>query len=202
MTGLILKDLMNLKKQGKIYLIVVVFYMFFSYQSEDASFLNTMIFLFSAMIPITALSYDERADWDKYALSMSVTRKEIVISKYILGLLCMGVGVILAMLFNIATASKVEVNYSVLYNSFFLGILFLAIVLPILLKYGVEKGRMLMLIVIFLPTAFGIMVMNFNLSLPSPDTIEKLKSAYPVAVVIILIISIFVSLQIYERKEF
>ena len=87
MKGLLMKDLLNLKRQGGIILLVLAMYGLFAFSSGMSEVLGSMICVFGAMLPVTALAYDERAKWDKYALTMPVTRRQMVLSKYLLGLL-------------------------------------------------------------------------------------------------------------------
>ena len=48
--------------------------------------LGGVLAVLAAMMPVTAFSFDEKAKWDKYALSMPVSRRDLVLSKYIFGL--------------------------------------------------------------------------------------------------------------------
>ena len=89
MTGLILKDLLNLKKQGKVYLILIIFYFAIGLVNENSSMFASMMTMVAVLIPITAMAYDERCKWDRYALTMPVSRKDMVMSKYLLGLIFM-----------------------------------------------------------------------------------------------------------------
>ena len=43
MTGLILKDLLNLKKQAKVYLILVIFYFVYGAVFENSSMFSSMM---------------------------------------------------------------------------------------------------------------------------------------------------------------
>lgn len=87
MKGLILKDIYNLKKQYKVLLLLFVFYTGFSLFTGDAGFLTGVLSLMMVMLTITTLAYDERSKWEKYALTMPVSRTDLVLSKYLLGFL-------------------------------------------------------------------------------------------------------------------
>lgn len=201
MKGLILKDIMNLKKQGKIYVLVIGIYIIFAIMNESSVMLQYMICMFAAMLLITALAYDEKADWDKYALSMPVSRRQVVLSKYCVGLLGMAVGALLIVIYNLIIPSKVgESNNLVPYASL-IGVLFLSLMLPILFKFGVEKGRVLMLLVLFLPMISLTMIAKSGIPEPSMRVIFMLKDFFPVIVIIVLAISILISQHIYQNKE-
>jgi ABC-type transport system involved in multi-copper enzyme maturation permease subunit len=97
MKGLLLKDLVNLKQQTKIYFIIIAVWLAIALTSKDGSFLGGMICVLSVMLPITTLSYDEKAKWDKYVLSMPIMRKQVVISKYILALALSFIGCVISL---------------------------------------------------------------------------------------------------------
>ena len=45
-----------------------------------------------AMLPISALGYDERCKWERYALSMPLRKKDLFFSKLLLGVLAIASG--------------------------------------------------------------------------------------------------------------
>lgn len=204
MKGLLLKDLLNLKKQAKIYLFLFGFYLAFGIIAKDASFFSGVIMILCAMLPITALSYDERAKWDKYALTMPISRKHMVLSKYALGILFTVFGFIILLLVN----SFVEMSFKETIGTSLIifggSIFFISLIMPILFKFGVEKGRMLMMLVLFLPAAIIILIGNFSSKLPtiSPKFLEIAMYVSPIIILMLLALSIILSLRIYQKKEF
>lgn len=47
--------------------------------------LGSVAMLLLAMLPISALGYDERCKWERYALSMPLQKKDLFFSKLLLG---------------------------------------------------------------------------------------------------------------------
>ena len=203
MKGLIIKDILNLKKQAKLVAMVTVFYLFFSVVTENNSMFGAMVLVLFAMMPITAISYDERANWDKYALTMPVSRTHMVLSKYVLGLILSVFALILNLIAQIALGTEMNMeNITTVSVIFAISIIFISLLLPIMFKLGVEKGRMMMFMVLMLPTLIIIM---FSKLVDSPPTEEMmLKALYllPFITVIFYISSIFISINIYKKKEF
>ena len=74
MWGLIVKDLKNLKTQAKLFLVIAAVYLLFGIQSGNFMMLGGFAILLAAILPVTALAYDERSKWERYALTMPVTR--------------------------------------------------------------------------------------------------------------------------------
>ncbi|WP_312699044.1 ABC-2 transporter permease [Sedimentibacter sp.] len=203
MIGLIIKDLMNLKKLSKFYLLILAFYFIIGMAGEDQNMFGVMLIMLAVMIPMTALSYDEKNKWDRYALTMPLTRGTLVLSKYILGLIFLITALVLALLSN-AVFSDVILFENLMINltTLSVGIIMMSFIFPILLKYGVEKGRILMMIVIFAPTALIVMLSKLGISVPDTGKIEMFLKFLPVVALAFYVVSIFVSMSIYKKKEF
>ncbi|HBC31969.1 MAG TPA: ABC-2 transporter permease [Clostridiales bacterium] len=203
MTGLILKDLINLKKQARVYLILVLFYLVLGIANESSDMFSTMMIVVSAIIPITAMSYDERSKWDRYALTMPLSRKSMVASKYILGLIFLVASFILSMLFNsfFSNISLME-NVMTCLATLSIGMVIMSVIFPLIFKFGVEKGRIFMMIVLFAPTALILLLSKLEISMPDEETIKSLLYLSPIVAAVIFIASIYISMSIYNKKEF
>lgn len=203
MIGLIIKDLINLKKLSKIYLLILLFYFIVSIAGGNQDMFGGMIVMLAVMIPITALSYDEKNKWDRYALTMPLMRGTIVLSKYILGLIFLIAAFTLAFITNIIfTEIILYENLMINLTTFSVGIIMISFILPIILKFGVEKGRILMMIVIFTPVAIIVMLPKLGIPAPEQETIEVFLKYLPIAAIITYVLSILVSVSIYKKKEF
>lgn len=203
MKGLIIKDLINLKKQSKIIGALAIFYLLISITSKNNSMFGAMILLLFTMMPITAISYDEKANWDKYGLTMPVSRIDMVLSKYILGLILSVFAVILNFIAQILMGTEMNAeNITVIFVLFSISIIFFSLILPIMFKFGVEKGRMLMIVVLMLPTIILMLLPEILKTTPSEEMIIKALYALPFVIVIIFFISIFISISVYKKKEF
>ena len=205
MIGLILKDLYNLKKQTKTYLILLIFYYILGIANEDFTMVGSMVALLAAMAPITAMAYDERSKWDKYALTMPISRVNIVASKYLLSIIFLLIAFISTMLFSLLFSS-LPLSEGVLVNLATLssGVLIVSVVFPILFKFGVEKGRILMMVVLFSPTALIVLLSKLDFKMPIVDEelIKLLLYISPAISLAIFAISIIISVSIYNKKEF
>jgi ABC-type transport system involved in multi-copper enzyme maturation permease subunit len=203
MRGLILKDFINLKMQSKMIGILLVFYLILSIATKNNSMLSGMIQILFVMLTITALSYDEKANWDKYGLTMPVSRAEMVISKYILSFILSLLALILNFIAQILMGTEMNIENAIIVLTIFgVSIIFVSIILPILFKFGVEKGRTMMYVVLMLPTLIILLSNNFIKFTPSDEALEKVLYAFPLIIIVILILSILLSISIYKKKEF
>lgn len=201
MKGLMLKDLLNLKKQGLFFLLFIIFYGFFSIIAKNYTLFGGIITLFGVMIPITAISYDEKAKWDKYALTMPVSRNDIVLSKYILCLsLCILSGILNIALFIFVNNNIKETLITTL-AFMSIGIIYFSLILPLAFKLGMEKGRIYMILAIFIPTGFIMLMPKMGLSIPSEETLKKYLYILPIFTAAFLLLSVLISIKIYKNKE-
>ena len=214
MKGLILKDLLNLKKAIKTMLIVGIAYSIF-FSTVQPTFLTGILTLLFSMQSLSSFSYDEYAKWDSYALTFPISRKDLILSKYILFMIFPIIGSVLSIILSTIiglfkqTLMVEEIFASAMGFLFSMEILFL-IILPLIFKFGIERGRIMITVVSF--SIFGILflviklIQALNLPFLSLEQIYALTPIIPwialVMVALIAYLSYQVSLRIVEKKEY
>ena len=153
MKALLLKDFLTLKKMLRNILLIMLALAF-------VPKLNMAVFfmVYCSMLPITALGYDERTKWDVQAAMMPFRPWEIVVGKYVLGYLILAVATALSLLAGClvgqATGAPVTADQLLSYALYAIAItLCLAVTLPLMFRFGVEKGRLA--IILGFGVAFG-----------------------------------------------
>ena len=203
MKGLIIKDLMNLKRQARILIIFVAFYVILAMTTKNSSVFGIVVAVICAILPVTALSFDERAKWDKYALSMPVSRRDIVMGKYMLGLLLTGAALIINLIFNLLLEHGTPLGEILLtcveYSA--AGIIILSLILPFMFLFGVEKGRLIMMLILFVPAGLIILLSTLNVPMPGKDALSLLLWIVPFAAIVLFCASLMISLKAFKRKE-
>ena len=160
--GLIIKDLLQLKSYKKTLIMFIMIFLITSLTQEnveDVSMLIIMLTLGFGMFSIATFNYDEQAKADRYILTLPLTKKDIVLSKYILVICSTIVGAILGMIASfviIFAMSKEMVNIKDMISLGLGGILGIGIVeaiqIPCIYKWGAERGRIQLLIVVAIIT--------------------------------------------------
>ena len=143
MKGLVWKDIYTLLKQAKFILLLMVLFACLPGYSMSA-----FAIFYGAMLPITALAYDERSKWDELAAMMPYSVKEIVGSKYVLGLLLVGGISALSIAARIVTGIIKATPFDAegIISTVILACLSLVLLmvdLPLMFRLGVEKGRII-----------------------------------------------------------
>jgi hypothetical protein len=210
MVGLLLKDIFNLKKYMRQMGIVVLALSFFAFNMRSTPYLVGMMVLMTSMMVTTSMAYDEAAKWDKYALTMPLVKKDIVLEKYVLlGLLTLVGGGIASVLGCFMTIflkfGNIKETLLACGAIIMVALLFFSFVLPVLFKYGVEKARMLMFIIFGAPTvlivAFAKLMQKYNIPAPTEAQVKYVMYVSPVIVLLIILMSYRISVGIYEKKE-
>lgn len=209
MLGLIKKELLTIKSNLKAAILVVFIFTFMAFQGkQDMAFLLPFI---CTMLFISTFSYDEYNNWNAYAITLPNGRKNVVKSKYLATLILTAVSSVITTIISLAISYSnnnfdLENILSLMFGSIFAVIIIIAILYPLIFKFGIEKGRIFLFIGVFVITAlFGLVLKDIKLdSLNS--IVEILKNYWmiviPILAFIILITSYLISKKIYFKKEF
>ncbi|MEI3265716.1 MAG: ABC-2 transporter permease [Frisingicoccus sp.] len=213
MGGLLAKEYYTLRRYFKQYIILFIFFGVLSiYIMESVIYFQAMVTMSMSMLVFTGMSFDMAAGWDKFVLTMPVSRKDVVLSKYVCCLIYALASLLVTTVFGVLLGAIHPMRDNDLYLLlgtalvlFCIICVIYAVLLPMIFKFGVERTRILMMAVIFIPvfaivagiqylpeTVIAFMVQNVNLMV-----------ALAVALSILLYIgSYFMSLGIFSKKEF
>jgi len=198
MKALLTKDFIVIFKQLKYFLFIIPI---LAITNEPS--MTIIAIMISAMIPMTAIAYDEQSKWNELAIMLPYSKKQLVFSKYALGYLCMLIATILFLVAEFILSTFLNINIS---NNLFMlkfaivaGLLLIAINIPIALKFGSQKGRFIFIILIGLIGVLGSLANNLPISLPN-NYQNMIPPLILTSVLIINIISIEFSLHIKKLK--
>lgn len=210
MLGFIKKDLFLIRSNIKILVILLVIYSVMAYQGQmDLSFLLPFM---SIVVMMTTFSYDAYNKWDAYAITSPNGRKNSVKSKYLATLLVLTITTLVITLisFGIAYSRTKSIDYETILITMF-GYAFATSILesfmyPAIYKFGVEKARIGIFIIIFgLALAIGYVAkyIDFSSIISSLSFLEDyLMIILPIIMILILCGSYKISEIIYMKKEF
>ena len=202
MKALLLKDFLTLSRYLRMALLFVVIFACIPGGSMAAYAL-----VFAAMIPITALAYDEQSKWPRLAAMMPYTTRQLVASKYVLGYIMLGGAILLSVVSTVVTLLvRGDVldpaSLSMLFILACAASLILAVIMPLILRFGVEKGRLVMLVGVAA-------IVGVTFVLGEDDGLMAAMDASLVAVTVVFLavcvavnaLSIPLSVRIYSRKN-
>lgn len=216
--SLIIKDLSQLKSYKRTLIIFIAIFVLTGIAQENTKGIGNMLVIMLTlgfgMFSIASFNYDEQAKADRYILTFPLTKKEIVISKYILVIGSTIIGAIVGTIISFAILfiiNKEIPNIQELIAIALGGILGLGIVegiqIPCIYKWGAEKGRIQLFIVVAAVALFvtGIFYIGKDIQLPMNSILNIINSLLPIililATVIIYYISYRIAYKIYSKKE-
>ena len=146
MRGLVVKDIELMKQQKQFFILVLVMGVVLNLLGNSSSGFATGYFtIITALFTVTTMSYDEFDNGMAFLMTLPISRKEYVKEKYFLGIGLTGVAwviaVVLAIICNF-TAHKGRDMSDMICIAF----LMLAVIIPMSIYYGVEKGRQIAIV--------------------------------------------------------
>ena len=209
MKGLLIKDLLVLKKTGVIFVVLTGLYLVMNvFMDTD---MGPMLTFVCGLLAISTFAYDEQAKWDACALSMPLTKRDMVRAKYALALILGFIGAVLGSVVGIGrglilglmdwqgflVSAGIAVCASFLFNS---------LTIPMLYKFGAEKSRLIMIACYALPLVGISLLLNSLENTPGGAArIQALMDLaawlLPLLTLAALALSYRISLVIFRKKD-
>lgn len=212
MKSMVLKDLYNIKCNAKSVLVSFLV-LAVAMASTGVGVLYAGAVLCSSLI-ISTFAYDDRCDWTKYAMVMPVSRKELVAGKYVmLALMVVGGSVIafLASLVSNAITGQIPLNQSGLQEllistlaALVFALVYGSIAIPLILRFGAEQGRILLLVALLVPAAvcFAVYQVGKWMGIVLTDQgVVLLVCGAAVAALVWMAVSYRISCGIFAKQE-
>lgn len=142
MKGILLKDMMTLKRTMLLYLVLIVFFAV-SNGGSGAAF----AMFYSIAMPVNMIAVDERSRFDRLMPMLPVRRIDCVLDKYIGAWGCLALAAVLGIVGESVKAGALVLS-PVILPAVAVCLVSQAITLPPLFKFGVDQGRMIYMIAI------------------------------------------------------
>lgn len=168
MKSLILKDLYNIGHNAKSMLfILVVLAVALIPTSGVAGYIFACAIMCSMMI-VTTFAFDDNSKWARYAMVTPVSKKDLVAGKFIVVAIFCAIGSLFGLVVGLASGlimRKVSFDIAGIGELLFLALIAWVISLiigsmsiPLVFRFGAEKGRVLLLVSFLIPAAicFGV----------------------------------------------
>ena len=163
MKSLILKDLYNIGHNTKSMLfILLVFAVAFIPTSGVGAYIFICGILCSMMI-VTTFSFDDNSKWARYAMIMPISKRDLVIGKFIVLAIFCAIGSVFGLAVGLVgggIAGKITFSPAAIVELLFLTLaatviflIFGSMSIPLVFKFGAEKGRVLLLVSFLIPAA-------------------------------------------------
>lgn len=219
MKALILKDLYNIGHNSKQMLILLLFFTFVYIPSFGfITYAFMVMFLCTAMI-MTTFHFDKTANWEKYALTLPISKRSYIQSKFITAAIFCLIGALFSSFacfvstFFIKKGKVGDIGLAAGIG-LYLGLILGGVLIATIIRVGAENARNVLIAIIAIPMvlAFGIeQLMKMNLSIYRMVTqlkeatldISNLEFAGIAVFLFILVIGgcYFYSYKTFAKKE-
>ena len=207
MNGLIRKDLYSLRGSLKITALLITVFGIIFIQESGFPFIAVTIFIMATLV-ISTISLDETTRWDKYSLTLPISRKDIVRGKYALLLILSLIGMIIGLIISSAYSmmvSKTSLDDILLFAVllFAVAVSLTSIALPVIYKIGADKGHIIAVVCIALPiVAIIILTSVVNISIESILLSDEIITTGCLIIsAAVFAASYFASMRIYTNKD-
>ncbi len=194
MLGLLFKDYLIVKKE---LLKLIILVGIFAFIGQNFTMIALIIALY---VPMIAIAYDEKAKWNKLAGMLPYKQSDKTFVKYYLGFISLLIvsAITIPLQYVMSLQSDTVIfNFDLFVLMISAVIVFQALNLPILFKFGVEKGRF------FFIALFGAMG-AFGSILPDINIVELIQKISPYIFLLISLgitaLSMFISSKINIKE--
>ncbi len=218
MKGLFIKDLRLLKGQKQFFAAVLLMMAIFMGTYTNFSFVISYITMMVGVLTLTTISYDDFENGLGYIFTLPVSRRDYVGEKYLFSVVTTlpGLAAVSILSFVVSGIRKIDFLPGEWAASAVVGFLLvtmmLSVLIPLQLKFGVDKSRVAMMLVmggimliIYVGTkvcdALGI---DWIGAVNILDELSPAVSLLGAAAIcgIVMVISYLVSLHVIEKREF
>ena len=222
MTGLLEKDILILVKQKKLFIIYLASAIMLSF-AMDSSFVVSYFTMIGSLLVLSTLSYDSFDNGLSFLMTLPACAKTYAREKYVfsvIGLLCSWIAGVAAQFISLLLQKQSFdaadlISMDLAFIPIFL--IIVSLMLPINLKFGPEKGRIILIIIIAIVMGIGLLGKKLILSLlKDPNQIDleywmlKIQSipqsmivlaGYGISI-LFFFITMAISVGIMNKKEF
>ena len=213
MKGLLAKDFLTFKKKyGMTRLVVdiaIMAAMMIVLEDKGTLLISFLLLPLEIMsIVITLATCDEQWKWSKYAISLPVSKTQIVSSRYGFATLMSGIGLVVTLIVNTISYFCFPMYTYGFYifasfASFAVTLLFIALILPSNYSLGVNAGFVIMLVLLGVILLLGFWSRkNENaISMFVVDNFELCIGIAALALIVICILSYGLSVFFFKKKH-
>lgn len=218
MRGLLIKDYHLLTGRRNFFLMVIALGIIFIGVYENPAFPVGYMTILMTIFSMSTISYDEFENGMAFLMTLPVGRKCYVREKYVFSILCAGITAVLSTILTIVIAAGrsagIDYKEMVMIGICIIGVavLIVSVMIPIEIKFGVERGRTAMGIIAGVSCLLAFAVSYFAEKLPTDVTAvaEVFTQAKPsilaifcvLFLIIVVICSYLLSVRFMEKKEF
>ena len=200
--ALLYKDIIAVSKYARTMLVVGIICAFVI-KGPGASLI---LMIYASSLLLTTMALDEREHFMSRIISDKGRKGEIVAEKYILLFILVAASIVVAAALEtvLAFVEKTPLSLPMILSSVLPGIFLVSfsggMAIPVTLKYGAEKSRLILFVCYLIPAAGMVYLINktggIEMSLSALALVSLSASA------LVTLVSYFLSLSIFRKKDY
>ena len=212
MNGLLKKDLITFKKakfSSKFFELIPAAVFLIAWQGKGAILLGSLVLPFLAMFsPFYLSTLDEQWKWDKYAISLPVSKKQIVASRYLASCSIITIYFLFSLVLNIGAyywfqEHSISIHLASALIGLGVSLFFVFLLLPTNYTIGNEASSVAMIILMVLT----VVAVNFlrktdidilSLAATTPQMLFLISTAF---LMMLFVVSYLISVNMYHKKH-
>ncbi len=204
MKGLIINDIFSMKKLMKTMLVVFVAFGIAWAVMGQAETGAAIIGVLGVTYLLNLFSYDEFYHWENYVAVLPLSRKQVVLARYLSFGLTVVVFQLVSAVYLLITgsldANGISTMFGVLLMQIYVGI----VLIPVSYKYGTQKGRFIYILLLGLPFLLVIAASGWISSLEQSSAFDLmgLLGIVVLGMLLLLFVSFRWSVAILSKKEY
>lgn len=211
MKGLLIKDFKLMKMQKRFFLPILLVGVVITFSSYEVAFTTGFMAFVSSLFSISSISYDEFDNGNAFLFSLPISRRTYAVEKYIFGAILGCCAWVLAMIIAISVGflKGIHPDTETWFSAFLiLSMMFviLALMLPFQLKFGGERGRIVLLLVIggLAPNGLELIGIDLLAMLDAMSAVNAGIMSFITLLIALLFlgVSCLISIGIVQKKEF
>lgn len=205
MKGLIIKDFLTFKSTFWAMLVISAIFCIIGITSQN-DFLITFNAVYFSISITTAMSWDEKSNFNHFVGVMPVKKIDVVISKYILGAILSIISIAYCAIASIFLHADIIESITA---AALISVAYQCFTIPIIFKFGIEKSRLISMVIYFgifaIILGVNLLVFESNFFIFTND-FNILNSVMRILITLLILAviymaSIMISFSIYKKKD-
>ena len=206
MKGLVLKEIYTAKTTLKSALASTMIFTTMAMVMKSPTYLGAALMILISTCVINSIDYDENSKWDMMLITMPVTAKQAVGAKYVSFLLFDVIGFVYSAVIYAVIEKDLPGAFFFSGSMALAVISYMSLLVPVYVKYGVQKARRIFFIAIFLPIFLIVLLASvaddIGISMIFLSNEKAVFIALPAIAALCFIVSLNISAKIYSKKSF
>lgn len=218
MKAMLYADWLNFRQSLRSMLFILLVFALTAFAWSGPMFFIMIVVMLSILTPTTLCASDQAYGWDKLSLSLPILRREVVGSKFLMGLLInlslFAFAAVMTVVHSmIDPTTSLRENLLSLFCGEIISLLLMGLMFAITFKFGVEKSRYMLIAVVWIPILVMAAIVkldiipgmvetfdhSFNQLVAAPTCLPLAASL--LACLVVYVVFYAVSVHTYQQKE-